>query len=322
MCWWPCCHDITIRKFNDASTDPPTISWVREGQLLDTGDGVFIKADGSGNIYAVHSVATQDLLEKWTETGTYKVGLDTNVTIRALAADGSNLFVIRDDIGNPNKLEKRSTSDLTVSSSTNVAATNVVARDAVVDSSGNIIIAFNYDSTNNISIEKYNSSLSPQWAYDGVWNARAITTDGSDNIYAVGTVDTDGDTLVKLNSSGVKQWGADVGGSSETAEHVDWRGNNLCCTISSTSKDLLHKYTDGGSFTSKTLTGSGSLSSLNGCAFDDSGRILVVHDVVSSTTTRCYDTSLSEIWNRDHTDNVEGCVGTDKFFEICDWVAR
>lgn len=99
------------------------------------------------------------------------------------------------------------------------------ARSAAIDSSDNFIISGNDSSA--AFLEKFNSSLTSQWAYEytdpyayftpAEWGG--IVTDSSDNIYFCGSgfTNTSWNSMVffKLNSSGTIQWRRYLGTSSQ-----------------------------------------------------------------------------------------------------------
>lgn len=168
---------------------------------------------------------------------------------------------------------------------------NDAARDVSIDSSGNIYVAGNYDTSarNDESIlAKYNSSGTLQWQ-------RTLSTSGGSEVFHSVATDSSGNAVVtcnssvllsevvaKYNSSGTLLWQKSISRSSETfftlvGVGVDSASNIIVCGRTGAGKLLIFKLNSSGSLVwSKGFSTGGSvLPYSNYVAVDSSDNIVV-----------------------------------------------
>jgi hypothetical protein len=301
----------------DVSWAKSTITAPSTSQFYD------VATDASGNYYAAGVL-----------TGTSQYNFGNSVTVSGSFSTNNPVIVKYNSSGVAQWA-------VTTTSSSNFAYFYSVA----IDSSGNVYAAgyinggnvFKFSSTvsaqgsnsssSNVVLVKYNSSGVAQWAQTiSVSNTSSqylgITTDKSDNVYAVGYVTSDsnfgngvtttagnGNTspvLVKYNSSGVAQWAKNVvtpsSNSRFSAVSIDSNsnlyaagyitgnslynfGNSITATGANSGQNtIIVKYNSSGTPQWASTTTSGAkATAINGITLDSSDNVYAVGTITGST---------------------------------------
>lgn len=197
-----------------------------------------------------------------------------------------------------------------------------IGRAIALDGSGNIII-YGSDS-NNLWLEKFNSSLVSQWSYeysDGYayhlpGEYKGVHTDSSGNIYIAGggfnNSSWNSIVLMKLNSSGTEQWHTFLGTNSQSdyakggalssnGTKIGFCGRNYQGGVGTVGFGVLNT-SDGSTDWTHSYYYSTTAQTGYNAAFDSSNNLIVLaHQRVGSTRKLWiakFNTSGTKVWDK------------------------